>query len=84
NKLIQKLKDEGVKFYFSENTKSVKPNAQRFIVETESGKMIETDYVLDATGRKPNVQQIGLEKVGILFSDRGIEVDDYLRTNVKN
>ena len=67
-----------------ENTKSVKPNAQRFIVETESGKMIETDYVLDATGRKPNVQQIGLEKVGILFSDRGIEVDDYLRTNVKN
>ena len=45
--------------------------------------MIETDYVLDATGRKPNVQQIGLEKVGILFSDRGIEVDDYLRTNVK-
>ena len=38
NKLIQKLKDEGVKFYFSENTKSVKPNAQRFIVETESGK----------------------------------------------
>ena len=62
NKLIQKLKDEGVKFYFSENTKSVKPNAQRFIVETESGKMIETDYVLDATGRKPNVQQIGLEK----------------------
>ena len=84
NKLIQKLKDEGVKFYFSENTKSVKPNAQRFIVETESGKMIETDYVLDATGRKPNVQQIGLEKVGIQFSDRGIEVDDYLRTNVKN
>ena len=33
--------------------------------------MIETDYVLDATGRKPNVQQIGLEKVGIQFSDRG-------------
>ena len=46
--------------------------------------MIETDYVLDATGRNPNVQQIGLEKVGIQFSDRGIEVDDYLRTNVKN
>ena len=61
----------------------LKLNAQRFIVETESGKMIETDYVLDATGRKPNVQQIGLEKVGIQFSDRGIEVDDYLRTNVK-
>ena len=49
-------------FTFSENTKSVRPNAQRFIVETESGKMIETDYVLDATGRKPNVEQIGLEK----------------------
>ena len=51
---------------------------------TESGLSIETEYVLDATGRKPNVQEIGLENVNIEFSDKGIKVDDYLRTNVKN
>ena len=48
---------------------------------TESGLSIETEYVLD--GRKPNVQEIGLENVNIEFSDKGIKVDDYLRTNVK-
>ena len=58
-------------------------DGQHFVVTTESGLSIETEYVLDATGRKPNVQEIGLENVNIEFSDKGIKVDDYLRTNVK-
>ena len=84
DKLIEKLKSEGVNFYFNENTQSVQPSGERFVVTTESGLSLETDYVLDATGRKPNVQDIGLEKVGIKFSGRGIVVDEHLRTNVKN
>ena len=84
NKLIEKLKSEGVQFYFNENTQSVKKDGQHFVVTTESGLSIETEYVLDATGRKPNVQEVGLENVNIEFSDKGIKVDDYLRTNVKN
>lgn len=51
---------------------------------TESGLCIEGDYVLDATGRVANVEDLGLEALGIPASRRGIEVDDHLRTCVPN
>ena len=40
--------------------------------------------MLDSTGRRPNVEGIGLEKLGIEYSAKGIQVDEYLRTNVPN
>lgn len=84
DKLVKKLEDEGVKFHLNENTTAVKKDGDAFTLTTESGLSINTEYVLDATGRVPNVEGIGLENVGINYSKKGIEVDDYLRTNVKN
>ena len=84
DKLVKKLEDEGVKFYLNENTTAVKKEGDAFTLTTESGLSINTEYVLDATGRVPNVEGIGLENVGIHYSKKGIEVDEYLRTNVKS
>lgn len=82
NQLIDKLKNEGVQFHFNENTQAVKESGNAYVVETESGLFIEADYVLDATGRKPNVQHMGLEDIGVNFSEKGIPVDSNLRTNI--
>lgn len=82
--LIKKLEDEGVHFYFNEETQKVERAGDGYKVITESGLTIETDYVLDATGRNPNVEGIGLEQVGIEYSKKGISVDGHLRTNVSN
>lgn len=41
-----------------------------FTLTTESGLSINTEYVLDATGRVPNVEGIGLENVGINYSKK--------------
>lgn len=42
-------------------------------------------HVLLAVGRRPNVEDLGLEKAGVKLDSRGyIEVDDTLRTNVSN
>lgn len=82
--LIKKLEDEGVHFYFNEETQKVETAGDGYKVTTESGLTIETDYVLDATGRNPNVEGIGLEQVGIEYSKKGISVDGHLRTNVSN
>jgi pyruvate/2-oxoglutarate dehydrogenase complex dihydrolipoamide dehydrogenase (E3) component len=38
------------------------------------------DQVLVATGRKANVEDLNLNAVGVEFGERGIEVDDHLRT----
>ena len=43
------------------------------------------DAVLYATGRKPNITDLGLENTDIVVTDRGaIEVDDYCETSVPN
>ncbi|MBL8968651.1 MAG: dihydrolipoyl dehydrogenase [Spirochaetaceae bacterium] len=44
-------------------------------------KIAEGDLVLVATGRRPNVDGIGLEEAGVAFSPKGVTVDDELRTN---
>ena len=48
-------------------------------------KEISTDRILVATGRKPNIENLGLENTAIEVTDRGaIKVDDFLRTTVDN
>ncbi|MBW0454397.1 MAG: dihydrolipoyl dehydrogenase [Candidatus Kinetoplastibacterium crithidii] len=43
------------------------------------------DLILQAIGRKPNVDKINLDKIGILLSHDGfIKVDQQMRTNISN
>ncbi|MBR6134175.1 NAD(P)/FAD-dependent oxidoreductase [Candidatus Saccharibacteria bacterium] len=46
-------------------------------------KSIRVDQVLMCTGNQPNID-IGLENAGVKFTQRGIEVNERCRTNVKN
>jgi pyruvate/2-oxoglutarate dehydrogenase complex dihydrolipoamide dehydrogenase (E3) component len=43
---------------------------------------LEGDALLVATGRRPNVDGLGLEAAGVRVERRGIAVDDRMRTNV--
>ena len=43
--------------------------------------VIEGSHLLIAAGRKPNVQQLGLDVAGVDFTPRGITVDRRLRTS---
>ena len=81
---MDKLAAEGVQFHMNENTTAIKEQGDRYTVATESGLEITTDYVLDATGRRPNVHGIGLKEAGVNFTNRGVQVDEYLRTNIPN
>lgn len=46
---------------------------------------IPFDQLLVAVGRRANVEGLGLEKLGVLLTERGtVAVDDYLRTNFPN
>jgi len=46
------------------------------------GQEVVGDTLLLVTGRRPNVQGLDLEKAGVAYSARGIQVDDTLRTTV--
>ena len=45
------------------------------------GEELVGDRVLIAVGRRPNVAGLELERAGVAYTDRGIEVDDKLRTS---
>ena len=51
--------------------------------DAQGAQQLEADYVLVATGRKPNTEGLGLENTSVRLSERGaIEVDEHLRTSV--
>jgi len=57
----------------------------RIRVDCEEGSpLVEGTHLLLAVGRRPNTDDLGLEKAGVAVDERGyIRVDDQLRTNVE-
>jgi glutathione reductase (NADPH) len=83
-RLQAKLAGQGVQFHFNEAVNGVTKNADGFTITTASGLQLTTDYILGATGRIANVEDLGLEALGIDASMRGIKVNDHLQTAVPN
>jgi dihydrolipoamide dehydrogenase len=48
----------------------------------EGEKAFEAQYVLVAVGRKPNIEGLGLQEVGVRFSKKGIEVNEKMETSI--
>jgi glutathione reductase (NADPH) len=84
DKVVEKMKGQGANFVLNANVSALEKTEKGYVLRTKEGLAIETDYVLIAVGRKANVDGMGLEKLGIQYSDRGIKVDEHLRTNVRN
>ena len=55
-----------------------------FKVNCESGLTLTGDYVIAAMGRTANVEDIGLENVGLTYTNKGIKVNGHLQTAVPN
>ena len=50
-----------------------------YVLELEDGRELRGDHLLVATGRRPRVDGIGLETVGVAANGHGIPVDAHLR-----
>jgi mercuric reductase len=46
------------------------------------GRTVDAERVLLASGRAPNVEQLGLDRIGVRTNQSGIEVNDRMRTSV--
>jgi pyruvate/2-oxoglutarate dehydrogenase complex dihydrolipoamide dehydrogenase (E3) component len=62
---------------------TVTRHGQSIRVESTAG-IAEGDTLFIATGRRPNIAGLDLDRAGIQADARGIPVDPYLRTNVKH
>ena len=84
DRVVDKMKSSNVRFLMNHSVKEITKNADALQLHFEDGSTLETDYVLEATGRQANVENLGLEDLGIAFSRKGISVDDHMRTSVPN
>jgi pyruvate/2-oxoglutarate dehydrogenase complex dihydrolipoamide dehydrogenase (E3) component len=80
------LKEEGINVRVDSKVIGVEKQGNGIAVKVEStGKISQVvgTHVLVAIGRRPNTDDLGLDKTGIATDPRGyIQVDDQLRTNV--
>ena len=84
--LTNRLKEKKVNIYFNEQVKSIIKNVDNLnVCLKKSNKIIKTQEVLTAIGRKPNINSLLLKNVGIkLDNNSAIVVNKKLSTNVKN
>ncbi len=79
--LVNAMQQRGIKFSFNTDTQKVSQGKDGLLVTTDHGE-IRTDYVLDATGRHPNIEKLALENTDIEYDRHGINVDGHLMTTV--
>lgn len=81
--VVDQLRREGIDIREGIRIVSVSGEAGRISVAIEDGgetQTIDGSHILIATGRRANVEGLDLEKAGIEYSDRGLKLDDRLRT----
>ena len=79
--LYKELEKKGVEFRLS--TQVTKIDKDKVEVRNADGEStVAGDLVLLSVGRKPNIQDLGLEKINIYCEKGAIVTDEYLQTNV--
>jgi pyruvate/2-oxoglutarate dehydrogenase complex dihydrolipoamide dehydrogenase (E3) component len=77
--LGQALKGDGIEVRVGAKAASARRDGEDFILALDDGTELRGDRLLVATGRRPRVQDIGLETVGVKPGPHGITVDSRLR-----
>lgn len=83
--LGRSLKKQGIKIMTNSSVESVdtKGKTVKATVKTKKGEeVLEADVVLSAVGITSNIENIGLEDVGIIVDSGKIQVNEYYQTNI--
>jgi pyruvate/2-oxoglutarate dehydrogenase complex dihydrolipoamide dehydrogenase (E3) component len=73
------LRREGVELILGAHATAARRDGDDYILELDDGRQLRGDRLLVATGRRPRVDGIGLETVGIEADGHGIPVDAHMR-----
>jgi pyruvate/2-oxoglutarate dehydrogenase complex dihydrolipoamide dehydrogenase (E3) component len=84
NVLAEVFKAEGIQVVYNARAELVWRDADGGIHVGAGGHGLAGDALLIATGRRPNVEGLDLEKGGVTYSAEGIQVDEHLRTSQRH
>ena len=86
--LVSVMQDEGVNFFLEASIEQVlETGGQKSIKiqdRTGESKVLNAEEILVAMGRTPNVQNLGLDDIGVTYNRYGITVDSRMRTSHKH
>jgi len=86
--VLEKIKEnENINLILEADVSEINFNNNLFdVIYSQYGevKTINSEKVLIATGRTPNIEELSLDKANIKFDRKGIIVDNYLQTTNKN
>ena len=82
----QVFSEEGIRVVTKASVRSVRQEQDGIVLTASVGgaeQQYRAEKLLVATGRRPNTDNIAIEKSGVAVNERGeVEVDEYLRTKV--
>lgn len=80
----EQMRQLGVKMHVKNGIERIQKNADgRLSVVLKDGQTLVADHVLAATGRRPLVDGLGLERIGVAQKENGaIVVNDDFQTNI--
>ncbi len=73
------LRRDGIELVLGVHASAARHDGDDFVLELDDGRELRGERLLVATGRRPRVDGIGLETVGIAPDGHGIPVDAHLR-----
>ena len=86
--MLRYLREEGITIRLNTNIAQIVQHPEGANVKFNDSENETTeqtfDKILIAAGRAPNIEGLGLDKIGVQVSKRGIEVDNKLQTSTKN
>jgi pyruvate/2-oxoglutarate dehydrogenase complex dihydrolipoamide dehydrogenase (E3) component len=77
--LSEALRRDGIELRLGMHASAARRDGDEFVLEFDGGDELRGDKLLVATGRRPRVEGIGLDTVGVEANPHGIEVDEHLR-----
>jgi pyruvate/2-oxoglutarate dehydrogenase complex dihydrolipoamide dehydrogenase (E3) component len=77
--LGEALRRDGIELMLGMHASAADRDGEEFVLRFDGGGELRGDRLLVATGRRPRVQGIGLDTVGVEADPHGIRVDEYLR-----
>ena len=73
------LRREEIELVLGERATAARRDGDDYVLEFDDRPELRGDHLLVATGRRPRVEGIGLETVGVEADPHGIKVDEYMR-----
>jgi pyruvate/2-oxoglutarate dehydrogenase complex dihydrolipoamide dehydrogenase (E3) component len=77
--LSEALRRDGIELKLGMHASAARQDGAEYVLQFGDGSELRGDRLLVATGRRPRVEGIGLETVGVQVAPHGIPVDEYLR-----